>query len=56
VRCARAWDKNIDQAMRHFDLVPQPLAEWVSGEFWADWQLWPAPLKSTVDLLCARLA
>ncbi|MDA0941002.1 MAG: SET domain-containing protein [Bacteroidetes bacterium] len=56
VRCARAWDKNIDQAMRHFDSVPQPLAEWVSGEFWADWQLWPAPLKSTVDLLCARLA
>jgi len=56
VRCARAWDKNIEQAMAHFDAVAQPLSEWVSAEFWADWQLRPAPLRSTVDLLCARLA
>jgi hypothetical protein len=56
VRCARLWDKQIEHAMGHFDAVAQPLAEWVTVEFWADWRHRPQPLRSTVDLLCARLA
>jgi hypothetical protein len=54
VRCARQWDRQIEEAMRAFDKVDQPLRPWVASDFWLDWQEKRGPLKSTSDLLCHR--